>query len=278
MFDRCRLWYLNIAQYPGISDDCSALLSRQGAFSMGISQWSGVVAAATLFVATAGCLPANAAPVSTVGMAVGSLTGTDPVGSKENRSLLGGDAIKYFIPLGDSNGIYGLGGNCSGHGFGTCSDTGDGGGTLKMFLRFSPISTTAPSMLTIKFEDLDLKRVNDPNGFVESLNIYRGATSLTGGWINNISSLLVDGDHDSQILNLVLNLPISDPLYLVLKFKAKSDFKGTNTAEFLRATITEIPQAPPVPTPLPGALVLMGTVLAGSYGVGMWRRRRTRAA
>ena len=30
----------------------------------------------------------------------------------------------------------------------------------------------------------------------------------------------------------------------------------------------------PTPTPLPGAVVLMGSVLAGSYGVGWWRRRR----
>ena len=34
----------------------------------------------------------------------------------------------------------------------------------------------------------------------------------------------------------------------------------------------------PTPTPLPGALVLMGTVLAGSYGVGRWRRRPSRSA
>ncbi len=34
----------------------------------------------------------------------------------------------------------------------------------------------------------------------------------------------------------------------------------------------------PTPTPLPGALVLLGTALAGSYGVGRWRRRSPRAA
>ena len=31
----------------------------------------------------------------------------------------------------------------------------------------------------------------------------------------------------------------------------------------------------PTHTPLPGALVLMGTALAGSYGIGKWRRRRS---
>jgi hypothetical protein len=34
----------------------------------------------------------------------------------------------------------------------------------------------------------------------------------------------------------------------------------------------------PTPTPLPGALVLMGTVLAGSYGFGRWRRGGARKA
>jgi hypothetical protein len=33
----------------------------------------------------------------------------------------------------------------------------------------------------------------------------------------------------------------------------------------------------PTPTPLPGALVLMGTALAGSYGIGRWRRRNARS-
>src|SRR5262245_2522841 len=276
MFDTCCLWYLNVAPCPRMSDDCSALFSRQGAFSMRISQWSGVVAAANLMVAAAGFCSASAAPVPTVGVAVGSLVGVSPVGSTDQKDSLGGEAIRYFIPLRDGGPFtYGVGASCQARGM--CSDTGDGGATLQMFLRFSPISTTSPSMLTIKFDDMDLKGVNDPKGFLESLNIYRGGTSITGGWIKNIDSLLVDGDNNTQILSMMLDLPISNPLYLVLKFKAKSDFWGTNTAEYLRATITEIPQTPPVPTPLPGALVLMGTVLAGSYGVGMWRRRRTRA-
>jgi len=235
----------------------------------------GSIAAIVMPISIAEMAPATAATVT--GVAVSGVGSSTLVGSTENRTLLGGDAIKYFIPLGDNNGTYGVGSKCGGNGFGTCSDTGNGGGTLSMILRFSPITTTGPSQLTIRFEDLDLKGVNDPNGFFESLNIFRGATSLTGGWINNISSLLVDGDHDSQILSLLLNLPITDPLYLVLKFKAKSDFEGRNTAEYLRATITEGDRAPPVPTPLPGALVLMGTVLACSYGFGAWRQRHKRA-
>jgi hypothetical protein len=243
---------------------------------MRLFSWVGVVALATAAIVTAGSVPAGA--VTTVGVAVSAVGSTDPaVGTTESRPALGGDAIKYFIPLRDGGPFtYGVGSTCKARGM--CSDTGDGGAILQMILRFSPISTTAPSTLTINFDDLDLNGVNDPSGFFESLNIFRGATSLTGGWIKNISSLFVDGDHNIQTLSLLLNLPITDPLYLVLKFKAKSDFNGTNTAEYLRATITTVEQEtpPPLPTPLPGALVLMGSVLAGSFGFGAWRRRRAR--
>jgi hypothetical protein len=216
--------------------------------------------------------PATAATI--IGVAVSGLNSTTEVGSTVDKQSLGGKAIEYFVPLGDSNGVYGVGTACGNHGFGTCADTGNGGGTMSMVLRFSPITTTVPSYLTVKFEDLDLKGVNDPNGFLESLNIYRGGTSITGGWINNISSSLVDGDHNSQVLKLLLNAPINDPLYLVMKFTAKSDFNGTNTPEYLRATIDVGDNAPPIPTPLPGALVLMGSLLTCTYGVGAWRRRR----
>jgi hypothetical protein len=230
----------------------------------------GAIAAVVISTASVGA--ATAATIN--GVAVSSVGSTTVVGSTESKALLGGDAIKYFIPLGDGSGTYGVGSSCSGHGFGTCADTGNGGGTLSMVLRFSPITTTASSFLTVKFEDLDLKGVNDPNGFLESLNIFRSGTSITGGWITNISSSLVDGDHNSQILKLLLNAPINDPLYLVMKFTAKSDFYGTNTAEYLRATIDVGDQAPPIPTPLPGTLLLMSSLLTCSYGVGVWRRRR----
>jgi hypothetical protein len=273
MFDRFWLWYLNIAQCPRISDDCSALLLRQGAFSMRISRWSGVVAAANFMVAAVGFSSASAVSVSTVGMAVGSVGSTKEVGIKDNTHPgLGGEAIKYFIPLGNTDGTYGVGKHtCGGTGFGTCSDHGDGGGTLKMILYFSPVSTAYSSLLTIRFEDLDLKGANDPEKFFESLNLFRGNTSLTG-LITDIGGL-VTGDKDHQTLNLLLDKPLTGSLWVVLKFKAKSYFDGENTAEYLRATLTEVSHTPPVATPLPGALVLMGSVLAGCFGIGRWRRR-----
>jgi hypothetical protein len=228
---------------------------------------------ATIVISIATVLPARAATVT--GIAVSAVGSTTPgVGLTENRPLLGGNAIEYFVPLRDTSGTYGgVGSTCSA-GFGTCADTGNGGGTLSMVLRFSPIMSTVPSYLTVKFEDLDLKGVNDPNGFFESLNVFRNGSSITGGWITNISSLLVDGNHDTQVLKLLLNAPINDPLYLVLNFKAKADFYGTNTPEYLRATIDVGDQTPPIPTPLPGTLLLMGSLLSCAYGASAWRRRR----
>src|SRR5689334_3958672 len=238
---------------------------------MTLRRWLESIAATVLSTALVG--PAIATTITGVAVSsVGSTGGT--VGLTEDKPLLGGKAIEYFVPLGNTSGTYGAGSSCGGHGFGTCADTGDGGGTLSMVLRFSPITTTLPSYLTVKFEDLDLKGVNDPNGFFESLNVFRGGTSITGGWITNISSSLVDGDHNSQTLKLLLNAPINDPLYLVLNFKANSDFFGTNTPEYLRATIDVADQNTPIPTPLPGAFLLMGSLLTCSYGVGWWRRRQ----
>jgi hypothetical protein len=232
----------------------------------------GRIGAIALVLSTTAVGSATATTIT--GIAVSGLSSTTPVGTTVDKPLLGGKAIEYFVPLGDNSGTFGGGGSSCALGFGTCADSGNGGGTLSMVLRFSPITSSVPSFLTVKFEDLDLRGVNDPNGFFESLNVFRGATSITGGWITNISSLLVDGDHNSQTLKLLLNAPINDPLYLVLNFKANSDFFGTNTAEYLRATIDVGDQAPPIPTPLPGALLLMGSLLTCSYGVGLWRRRR----
>lgn len=222
-----------------------------------------------------GVAPAGA--ITATGVTVGSVGSDTHVGLTEDRPI-GDDAVKYFIPLGDTDGTYGVGGSCGGSGFGTCSDTGNGGGKLTMILRFSPISTFGDSLLTVKFEDLDLGGANDPNGFLERLNVLKsdGATSLSGGWIYDIGDL-VTGDSDTQqILNLSLGTVTDDPLYLILKFKSKSEFYGKNTAEYLIATVTG-PDAPPggqTPVPLPPALVLF---VSGIVGMGALSIRRRKA-
>ena len=237
-------------------------------------------AGAVLGVAIAaawGITPAGA--VTATGIAVGSIGSSTQVGTTGDGLFLL-NAIRYFIPLKDSSGIYGTGPKCLPTGFGTCFDTGDGGGLLTMILRFSPVSTTANSTLSVIFEDLDLKNANDPVGFLEKLRVFKdngtpNATPLTN-WITQIGSL-VTGDANLQTLTLSLGTLTTDPLYLLLLFKAKSTFVGTNTAEYLKATITSPNPAPEVgQAPLPGAVWLLGTVLFGAAGFAKWRKRRGR--
>jgi hypothetical protein len=256
---------------------------------MRLLTWLGVVAAVPATIGLAGVLPANAATVSTVGVAVKGVGSSTQVGNTQNRGI-GDDAIEYFIPLHGSGTLaYGVGSACSHHGYGTCSDIGYGGPTLRMVLRFEP-SASGKNELTIKFEDLDLNGVNDPAGFLETLNLSLGTrtkvgwhwvtsyTPLAGPFSSLVSPFRPDGNSDTQILDLLLDLPTTDPLYLVLDFTAHSTFKGQNTPEYLWATLSPADANIPVATPLPGALVLMGSVLTSFFGVGAWRRRRTRPA
>ena len=247
---------------------------------MPIPSWAGAVALATATIAIATTSPASAVSDGTVsvGVPVDKVGSDHKVGTTEPNAPLGGDAIRYFIPLGNSGGTYGVGKyKCGGTGFGTCADTGKGGKTLTMILYFSSVSTANNSTLTINFEDLDLHGASDPEHFFESLNIFRSKKSLTG-WITDMSSPITDGhitgDNTYQTLVLDLDKPTHPSLWLVLQFTATSDFKGTNTAEFLRATITE--NVHTSAAPLPGALVLMGSALTGFCGIGFWRRRARR--
>ncbi len=147
-----------------------------------------------------------------------------------------------------------------------------------MILMFSPVSTTTSSTLSIVFEDLDLIGGSDPAGFSETLNVLTaGGTSLTGGPITTLGGSILGGSivgtANLQTLTLSLGILSAAPFYLQLLFTATSTFTGTNTPEFLIATITS-PNPAIGQTPLPGALWLMGTVLFGAAGLAKWRKRR----
>ena len=209
------------------------------------------------------------------------------VGITANRPIddgTGQRSIEYFIPLDGLSGTYGTGGWTGWHhhsgcqlGFGTCADSGYGGGVLTMILRFTPVSNSDPSVLNVIFEDLDLANANDPGGFLERLNVVTATgDSLTGGWVTDINQTItngtVGGDANQQFLSLLLGVVTTDPLYLELQFKVPHQHqRGTNTPEYLIAWIDNTP----VVVPIPPAFLLLGTALAG---VGAYSRRQRRKA
>jgi len=207
----------------------------------------------------------GAAAASTIGVAVESLTSSTQVGLTENRPLLGGNAIKYFIPLSTSGTcVYGMG--C-----GTRSDRGSGGRRMSMFLRFDPVSTLGPSTLNIYFEDLDLRGANDPLGFFESLRIFKADGDPLTGLINDIADAGVSGDYDTQqLLSFDLGVLPESVFYAEFRFKASYTDKhgnpkwGRNTPEYL---IAEVISAVPLPA---AGLLLLGAL----GGLGVVRRRR----
>ncbi|WDI31631.1 VPLPA-CTERM sorting domain-containing protein [Hyphococcus flavus] len=219
---------------------------------------AGVFAAASFMAASA----ANAAVIGvTVDPSDNSL-----VGETEFRSSLGADAIRYFIPLENDSGVYGVD---EGGDFGLSADSGDGGGTLSMYILFDNLNAGSEYVLDVMFEDLDLAGANDPNGFFESLQIFSadGATSLTG-LILDISNPLMSGDAATQqLLSIALGAVLTDSLVLRFDFIADASSRGTNTAEFLVAEVQEVP--------LPAALPLF---IAGLAGLGFAGRNKKKTS
>lgn len=230
-------------------------------YGVGNSIMNMMARTAAALCAAASIFAAPAAHAAVIGVTVDP-GDNSPVGETEFRAELGGDAIRYFIPLGNDSGVYGV--DDSGD-FGLEADSGDGGGTLSMYILFDGLNAGADYYLEILFEDLDLAGANDPNGFFESLEIFSadGMTSLSG-LITDISSPMVIGDASTQqLLSIFLGTIISEAFVIRLDFVAYSDKKGANTPEFLIAQLQEVP--------IPGALPLF---LAGIAGLGFAGRRK----
>ena len=223
--------------------------------------------------------PSNVGQAAVMGHAVGAvgdnpLNPLDVVGDTEFRALLGGEAIKYFIPLKSStSGTYGVGSGCSGNGAGTCQDSGSTGGMLAMILGFAPVNPALPANLTIRFEDLDLSDANDPGGFLERLRVYNGNGTALTPWITDIDDLIVGGDisgnHNTQMMTLALGVLVDNPFYLQLVFKSVPSEWGKNTAEYLIASVEQIP--------IPPAALLFASGLA-CLGLLSRRRKQKKAA
>lgn len=210
---------------------------------------------------------ASAASAAVIGVTV------DPndnslVGETEFRTALGGEAVRYFIPLNgaDTDGVYGV--DDSGD-YGLTSDAGSGGPTLSMYMLFDGVTAGSTYALDILFEDLDLAGANDPTGFFETLEVFSadGLTSLSG-LITNISNAQVSGDAGTQqLLSLFLGTIAADSFVIRLDFTANFTSHGRNTPEFLIAEISEVP--------IPAALPLF---LAGIAGFGFAARSRKTSA
>ena len=213
---------------------CKLACTAAGVAAVPVFLLGGATGAATLGV-----------PVAGVGSdtRVGTVLAADDPGNE-----LGLDGtIEYFIPLGEQSGTYGV------DGFGTTADSGDGGGTLAMVLRFDPVFTDRPSVLSVDFEDLDIDGLDDGGTFRERLEIFDAAGNSLTGLIDDAGDAAVTGDSDTQqLLELQLGTLDDSPLFLRFDFQASDEVVGTNTPEYLRARVSA------VPLPAAGWLLLGG--------------------
>lgn len=206
-------------------------------------------------------LASTASAIPVIGVAVDNFTDQNGVGSTAFRSALGGDAIKYYIPLTGA-------GTCTYGDCGVSSDRGYGGTVMSLNLMFSPVATNVASTLSVNFEDLDLVGANDPSWFLEAVQVFDGnGTGLTG-LITDIDNPLVTGNAvTQQLLSLDLGVLTNTTYFATLEFSANSRYYAKNTPEYLIASIDQVT----VPEPTTVSLLALGLM-----GIGAIRYRRTR--
>lgn len=248
-------------------------------------------------------------------MSVGGQT-VDAIGS-DSQVGSGSGEIEYYIPLGSAGlpssgpapGTYGVTGVPCGTA-GLCQDGGSGAGYLganalvmNFYFDLSGEPDSASATLKFVFDDLDLRDVNDPTGFVESMSLSywdeTGSTSTLdsiGGVYQTTAELgaqglVTSGGLDDAIewsidlgiggLNLLSLLNNADEgFWIQLGFGSEYRYpndprygdwanelrNGRNTSEFLTAELNLSP------VPLPSAVWLFGSALLGF--IGMSRRTR----
>jgi hypothetical protein len=254
--------------------------------------------------------PAPASADSILGIPVASLNSTTQVGlpivdydsTPDGSPNKTAGWVRYFIPLNSStSGTYGYSdvngpSPCENNGdcVGTFADTGDGPGWLNMNLMFTPIAPEPllSASLLFEFADLDLRYVNDPVGFLETVRVYSkdgtsveaitptftaaSSTSNTGVYNGVNYELTRQPGSAGASWPVYLNLwgdgledIITDPFWVRLRFTVPDGVPyGRNTSEYLRATLTTETEPHVVPEPM--SILLLGAGL----GVAALRRRK----
>jgi hypothetical protein len=231
-------------------------------------------------------------------VSAGDVTGALPPSSQ---------VAEYFIPLAaDHTGTYGLTpANCGASGVGTCSDSGSGQGygdagalSMNLFFDTGAVPAGADVQLDIFFADLDLKPINDPTGFFESLTFsYWDSSDPTNSHFVNIGGVIQEAaqltngvftDHATvdpspavdpftwrlnlTTLDMALLDNVANGFWIQLGFGSQyldaqgKPKRGTNTPEYLAANLTVSS------VPIPTAFWLFGSALIGF--IGMSRRTR----
>ena len=200
--------------------------------------------------------------------------------------------VTIFIPLSEAySGIFGVTPVPGGATAGTTSDyitlpNSNAGGELTIFMRFSPVAVPAEeASLKFVFSDLDLEGVNDPPGFIETVQFFDQNgnplstamdVSSDGEYVAADYAFTVETDYSDYSDTQVITFPditgiATEPFYaevlLATALSGLANGTWTNTAETIKATLTSSPAS----IPEPGTLILLGS---GLVGIGLWRRKK----
>jgi hypothetical protein len=203
--------------------------------------------------------------------------------------------IKYFLPLTETvSGTYGV------NGVGMSADQTSSGcgpsapdrcGHLNIYLKFAPTSEfpLQNAVVSTEFYDIDLKSVNHPSFFVESVQFFAASGQPVSPEFTNIagqgSTAGVDWSVYQPTRQKGANWPvyidfsgpgladlITDPFWLKLTLRtAPFSAAGPNTAEYLRSSLTT------VSIPEPSRLLLFATGLLSLGVAGLATKREWRA-